>query len=63
VIEDDIYPQEWLQERITVEEAERMYTRAPDERSARIPALRKPFGFRTAQWEELKALIWPGDEL
>lgn len=63
VIEDDIYPLEWLQERITVQEAERMHTRAPDERSARIPALRKPFGFRNAQWEELKARMWPGDEL
>jgi hypothetical protein len=60
---EDVYPAEWLQERITVEEAEHLHTRAPDERSARVPVLGKPFGFLNAEWEELKARMRPGDEL
>jgi hypothetical protein len=59
----DTFPIEWLLERITIEDAERKYTRPPDERSDRMPQLRKPFGFRNAQWEELKARMRPGDEL
>jgi hypothetical protein len=60
---ENVYPPEWLQERIRAEVATRLHTRASDERSAHVPALRKPFGFRNPQWEELKANMRPGDEL
>jgi hypothetical protein len=61
---ENVCSEEWLQEFVTVVEAERLHTRAPDdERSARVQELRKPFGFRNPQWEELKARMRPGDEL
>ena len=53
--------------RITIEQAEAEhpgkthFKRWDDE--ARREQLRKPFGYNNAQWEELKALMQPGDEL
>jgi hypothetical protein len=61
---DEIFlPPQWLQQRISVADAERMYTPVADDRADRAPELRKPFGFRNAQWEKLKAQMQPGDEI
>jgi hypothetical protein len=56
-------PLAWLQERVSVEEAERRFMPMPDDRTNYVPELRKPFGFLNAQWEKLKALVQTGDEI
>jgi hypothetical protein len=56
-------PRQWLIERLTVAEAEACYTPPPDDRAERHPELKKPFGFKNAEWEELKKQMQPGDEL
>lgn len=64
VVDREGIPHDWLREKITVEEAERRHPGLPhDERARRFPEIRKPFGFLSAQWEELKAKMQPGDEL
>jgi hypothetical protein len=61
--EDNVYPLAWLQERISIEEAERRFTPMPDDRTIHAPELRKPFGFLNAKWEELKTRMQTGDEI
>jgi hypothetical protein len=56
-------PLAWLQERVSIEEAERRFMPMPDDRTNYVPELRKPFGFLNAQWEKLKALVQTGDEI
>ena len=57
-----VIPTSCLQKKISAAEAEAAYTRHKDDRVARFPDAAKPFGFRHAQWEELKAAMIPGDE-
>jgi len=62
--EGEIIPRTWLQEKVTVEEAERQHPGLPnDERVKRFPKIAKPFGFMSDEWEALKARMLPGDEL
>jgi hypothetical protein len=61
--EDNVYPLAWLQERISIEEAERRFMPMPDDRTNHVPELRKPFGFVNAKWQELKARMQTGDEI
>ena len=61
--DNDVYPRAWLQERISIEEAERRFMPTPDDRSNYVPQLRKPFGFLNARWEKLKARVQAGDEI
>jgi hypothetical protein len=56
-------PADWLDEEITVEEAERRHPGITDERVARHPELGRPFGGLSPQWEQLKAQMQPGDQL
>ena len=56
-------PASWLQEKVSVAEAEAAHPGINDDRVARFPDAAKPFGFRHAQWEELKGAMMPGDEL
>jgi hypothetical protein len=60
---DNVFPLAWLQERISIEEAERRFTPMPDDRTNQEPELRKPFGFLNARWEKLKARMQTGDEI
>lgn len=60
----DFIRSEWLDEKITVEEAERQNPGLPnDDRAERFPEIRKPFGFLSPKWDALKAQMQPGDEL
>jgi len=61
--ESNEYPLAWLQERISIEEAEHRFMPTPDDRTKHVPELRKPFGFLNARWEELKARMQMGDEI
>jgi hypothetical protein len=54
---------EWLQERITVAEAEARHSYKHDERAKRYPELKNPFGLLNPQWEALKGKMCPGDEI
>jgi hypothetical protein len=56
-------PREWLIERLSVAEAEARFTLPPDDRAERYPDLKKPFGFKNAEWEKLKRQMQPADEL
>ena len=56
-------PKDWLQKQITVAEAETAYPGITDDRVKNFPDAGKPFGFRHAEWEALKAHMQPGDEL
>lgn len=58
-----VIPKTWLQKRISVAEAEAAYPGITGERVERFPDAAKPFGFRHREWEKLKALILPGDEI
>lgn len=58
-----VIPASWLQKKISAAEAEAAYPGIKDDRVARFPDAAKPFGFRHAQWEELKAAMIPGDEI
>ena len=61
--DDNVYPLAWLQERISIAEAEHRFTPIPDDRTNHVPELRKPFGFVNAKWEELKTRMQTGDEI
>ena len=56
-------PKEWLQKPISVAEAEAAYPGITDDRVKHFPDAAKPFGFKNAEWEALKAAMQPGDEL
>ena len=56
-------PNAWLQEQITVAEAEKAYPGITDDRVKNFPEAAKPFGFRHAEWEALKTHMQPGDQL
>jgi hypothetical protein len=56
-------PKEWLQKPISVAEAEAAYPGITDDRVKKFPDAAKPFGFKNAEWEALKAEMQPGDEL
>jgi hypothetical protein len=56
-------PKEWLQKPISVAEAEAAYPGIRDDRVKRFPDAAKPFGFKNAEWEDLKSEMQPGDEL
>jgi hypothetical protein len=60
---DGVFPLAWLQERISIEEAERRFTPMLDDRTNHLPELRKPFGFVNGRWEKLKARVQTGDEI
>ncbi len=64
IVGDGTFPVEWLDETITVAEAERRHPGMPDDsRAERFPEIRKPFGFLSAKWEAIKTQMQPGDEL
>jgi hypothetical protein len=56
-------PTEWLQEKITVAEAEAAHPGITDDRIARFPDAALPFAFRHGEWEELKSSMLNGDEI
>ena len=56
-------PVTWLQEKVTVAQAEAAHPGITDDRIARFPDAGKPFGFQHQKWEDFKAAILPGDEL
>jgi len=56
-------PEEWLVERVDVEQAEQMFPGVSDERTKLTPEIAKPFGYQHDQWEALKAEMKSGDEL
>lgn len=56
-------PKAWLKEKTTLAEAEAAHPGIKGERAERFPDAAKPFGFQNGQWEDLKALILPGDEI
>ena len=56
-------PKEWLQKPISITEAEADYPGITDDRVKRFPDAAKPFGFKNAEWEDLKSEMQPGDEL
>ena len=47
----------------SIEEAEDLNPGIRDERVKQFPDAAKPFGFQNRKWEELKALVRPGDEI
>jgi hypothetical protein len=61
--DSSMIPKEWLQKPISVNEAEAAYPGITDDRVKRFPDAAKPFGFKNAEWEALKAEMQPGDEL
>lgn len=64
IVGNDGIPLEWLDEKITIEEAERRHPGMPDDdRVQRFPEIRKPFGFLSPKWDALKAQMQPDDEL
>jgi hypothetical protein len=56
-------PKAWLQQKVTVAEAEAAHPGITGERAVRFPEAAKPFGFQHRAWEDLKALMLAGDEL
>jgi hypothetical protein len=56
-------PKAWLTEKTTVTEAEAANPGIMGERAERFPDAAKPFGFQNRQWENLKALMLPRDEI
>lgn len=56
-------PVAWLQEKVTVAQAEAAHPGITDDRIARFPDAGKPFGFQHQKWEDFKAAMLPGDEL
>jgi hypothetical protein len=58
-----LIPKEWLEKPISIAEAETAHPGITDDRVQRFPDAAKPFGFRNAEWEALKAEMRPGDEL
>jgi hypothetical protein len=49
----EIIPKEWLDRKISVEEAEAAHPGIRDERVLRFPEAAKPFGFQNAEWHRL----------
>jgi len=60
---DAMIPKAWLQQRVSMAEAEAAHPGVKDERIKQFPDAAKPFGFRNREWEDLKALMMPGDEI
>jgi hypothetical protein len=58
-----LIPKAWLDKKITIAEAEAEHPGIRDERAQRFPDAAKPFGFKSGQWEAIKAAMQPGDEL
>jgi hypothetical protein len=58
-----LIPKAWLDKKITIAEAEAEHPGINDERVQRFPDAAKPFGFKSGQWEAIKAAMQPGDEL
>ena len=58
-----VIPATWLIKKISVEEAQAEHPGVRDERAIQSPGLAKPFGFRHAQWEALKADMRANDEV
>jgi hypothetical protein len=56
-------PTAWLDKKISVAEAEAAHPGINDERIQRFPDAAKPFGFRSGEWEALKAAMQPSDEI
>ena len=56
-------PKAWLKEKTTIAEVEAANPGITDDRVERFPEAAKPFGFQNREWEELKALVLPGDEI
>lgn len=56
-------PLEWLDSKITVEQAEAANPGVKDERVTKFPDAAKPFGFRSGEWTALKRDLQPGDEI
>ena len=59
----EVIPPSWLQEKISVAEAEATHPGVDDERRSRHPELAKPFGGLNSRWEALKSEMKPGDEI
>ena len=58
-----LIPKAWLDKKVTIAEAEAEHPGIRDERVQRFPDAAKPFGFKSGQWEAIKAAMQPGDEL
>ena len=58
-----LIPKAWLDKKVTIAEAEAEHPGINDERVQRFPDAAKPFGFKSGQWEAIKAAMQPGDEL
>jgi len=58
-----LIPKTWLDKKVTIAEAEAEHPGIRDERVQRFPDAAKPFGFKSVQWEAIKAAMQPGDEL
>jgi hypothetical protein len=58
-----LIPKAWLDKKVTIAEAEAEHPGIKDERVQRFPDAAKPFGFKSGQWEAIKAAMQPGDEL
>jgi hypothetical protein len=58
-----LIPKSWLDRKFTIAEAEAEHLGIRDERVQRFPEAAKPFGFKSGQWEAIKAAMQPGDEL
>ena len=56
-------PRDWLDRQVTIAEAEAIYTTPPEQRSPRSPQDALPFGSINWQWEALKSVMQPDDEL
>jgi len=56
-------PKEWLQEKLSVADAEAARPGINDDRATCFPEAGRPFGFQHRQWENFKAAMLPGDEL
>ena len=61
---ETIVDPKWLQQKITLEQAEAENTpKVDDESRAKSPELAKPFGFQNHEWEARKALMQSGYEI
>jgi hypothetical protein len=58
-----LIPKAWLDKKVTIAEAEAEHPGIKDERVQRLPDAAKPVGFKSGQWEAIKAAMQPGDEL
>ena len=58
-----VIPLDWLQNKVTIAEAEAEHPGITDERIARFPDAARPFGFQHQNWDKFKAAMLPGDEI